>query len=476
MQYTVRQQRRSVTVKDLLIKGGLVVTENEERVADILTAGEVIKKIGQDIPVREGLELIDARGKLVLPGGVDVHTHLCLDTGAAVSSDDFYTGTVAAAWGGTTTIVDHPGFGPQGCPPDHQIKKYHAQAEGRAVIDYGFHGVLQHVDDAVLSGMEALIAEGITSYKVYLTYGFKLADDALYRVLEQAKRLGLLIAVHPENDGVVNYLRERFRREGKLSARYHPRSRPPECEAEAVNRMILLARMTADAPLYIVHLTNEQGLEYIKHARARGQQNIYAETCPQYLFLDESRYEAPGDEGLKYIICPPLRTVRDQERLWEGLKEDIDVVATDHCPFFFAFQKMQGKDDFTRCPSGAPGIEERLLLLLSEGVMKKRISLRRFTDICSANPAKLFGMYPKKGVIREGSDADIVIIDPDRKTVLRQQDLHANVDYCAYEGFTLTGHPVCTVSRGEVILRDGIFSGKAGRGKFIKRGIMEGLQ
>jgi dihydropyrimidinase len=461
-------------VKDLLIKGGLVVTENEETVTDILTAGEKIREIGPDIPVREGWELIDARGKLVIPGGVDVHTHLCLDTGAAVASDDFYTGTVAAAWGGTTTIVDHPGFGPPGCPPDHQIKKYHGLAEGRAVIDYGFHGVLQHVDDAVLAGMEALIPAGITSYKVYLTYGFKLGDDALYRVLEQAKRLGLMITVHPENDGLINYLRDRFKREGKLSPRYHPRSRPAECEAEAINRMILFARAAGEAPLYIVHLTNELGLGYIRYARERGQRNLYAETCPQYLLLEESHYEGPGDEGLKYIICPPLRTARDQESLWEGLKEDIDTVATDHCPFFFASQKIRGKDDFTQCPSGAPGVEERIPLLFSEGVKKNRISLRRFTDICCANPAKLFGMYPQKGVIREGSDADIVILDPDRKTVLRQRDLHANVDYCAYEGFTLTGYPVCTISRGEVILREGVFSGKAGRGKFIKRKITEG--
>jgi dihydropyrimidinase len=323
--------------------------------------------------------------------------------------------------------------------------------------------------------METLAAEGITSYKVYLTYGFKLADDALYRVLEQAKRLGLVITVHPENDGVINYLRERLKKEGKLSPRYHPRSRPAECEAEAINRMILFARMAADAPLYIVHLTNEPGLGYIKNARERGQRNLFAETCPQYLCLDESRYEAPGDEGLKYIICPPLRTARDQETLWDGLKEDIDVVATDHCPFFFASQKILGKNDFTLCPSGAPGVEERLPLLFSEGVVKGRISLRRFTDICSTNPAKIFGMYPQKGVIREGSDADIVIFDPDRKTVLRQRDLHANVDYSAYEGFSITGYPVCTISRGEVILRDGVFSGKPGRGKFIKRKAMEDI-
>ena len=455
-------------MKDLLIQGALTVAENTETRCDVLCSEERIKQIAPHIPPPRNAECIDARGKILIPGGVDVHTHLSLDTGSAAASDDFYTGTVAAAWGGTTSIVDHPGFGPAGCPLDHQIRAYHGLAAGKAVVDYGFHGVIQHVDSAVLEGMAALCGEGITSYKIYLTYAYKLSDADVFRALETAGRLGALITVHAENDGVINLLRERFKAEGALSAPYHPRSRPAECEAEAVSRMILLAEM-ARAPLYIVHLSAALSLHYMADARRRGARNLYAETCPQYLFLDESLYRAPGNEGLKYIMCPPLRGAQDRERLWEGLHDGIDTVATDHCPFFFETQKIRGKDDFTRCPSGAPGIEERLPLLFSEGVGKKRISLRRMVELCAENPAKLFGLYPRKGVIREGADADLVILDPDKEVTLGRQSLHANVDYSAYEGMQLRGYPVCTISRGEVLVRDGVFTGAAGRGRFIKR-------
>jgi dihydropyrimidinase len=474
-------------MKDLLVKDGFAVAEGEEGMLDILCSGGKIARMGKGLPVPAGTEVIDAAGKIVIPGGVDVHTHLNLDTGSAVASDDFYTGTVAAAFGGTTTIVDHPAFGPAGCPLDHQIKKYHALAAGRAVIDYGFHGVIQHVDDEVLAKMADLAKEGISSYKVYLTYAFKIPDEGLYRVLQRAGELGLLITVHPENDGVVTGLRETFVREGKRSPAFHPLSRPPECEAEAVNRMILLARMAADAPLYLVHLTCALGLEFITAARRRGQRRIFAETCPQYLFLDEGLYRLPGIGGLKYLMCPPLRGKEDRESLWRGLAGDIDTVATDHCPFFFETQKILGRDDFTQCPSGAPGIEERIPLMYSEGAAKKRISLRRFVDLCCTNPAKLFGLYPRKGALREGSDADIVIIDPELPAVLHNGGpvdlrrgpaaspwmpgtLHENVDYTAYEGMALSGYPVCTISRGEVLVRDGEFQAAPGRGQYIPRG------
>jgi dihydropyrimidinase len=469
-------------MKDLLVRGGYVVAEGEEGVLDILCSGGKIGRMGKGLPVPAGAELIDAAGKIVIPGGVDVHTHLSLDVGSAVASDDFYTGTVAAAFGGTTTIVDHPAFGPAGCGLDHQIRKYHGLAEGRAVVDYGFHGVIQHVDEEVLSKMEDLAEEGITSYKVYLTYAFKIPDGGLYRVLKRAGELGLLVTVHPENDGVVTWLRETFVREGKLSPAFHPLSRPPGCEAEAVGRMILLARMAGDAPLYIVHLTCAQGLEFIAAAKRRGQRRLYAETCPQYLFLDESLYRLPGTEGLKYLMCPPLRGAEDRESLWRGLAGDIDTVATDHCPFFFETQKILGRDDFTKCPSGAPGIEERIPLMYSEGVVKKRISLRRFVDLCCTNPARLFGLYPRKGALREGADADIVIIDPDLPALLHNGGLdrapspwapgtlHENVDYTAYEGMALSGYPVCTISRGEVLVRDGELYAAPGRGRYVSRG------
>jgi dihydropyrimidinase len=459
----------------MLIKGGLVVGEDWEGIADIRITGETIAQVGKDLAVEPGCAIINAAGKIVVPGGVDVHTHLNLDVGFTRSSDDFYTGTVAAAWGGTTTIVDHPGFGPAGCPLDHQIHAYHAFAQDQAVIDYGFHGVIQQVDETVLDRMASLADEGITSYKVYLTYAYKVADGDVYRVLEQAQKQRLLIAVHPENDGVIGYLQAKLVREGKTAPRYHPRSRPVQCEAEAINRMVLLANLAADAPLYIVHLSNERGLAFIRDARARGQRNLYVETCPQYLLLDEQRYEQPGYEGLKYLMCPPLRTAADRESLWKGLAADIDTVATDHCPFCFETQKLRGQDDFTQCPSGVPGIEERIPLMFSEGVMQKRISLRRFVDLCAANPAKLFGMYPQKGVIREGSDADILIIDPAAKKVLGKTLLHARVDYSAYEGWEVQGYPEWVISRGEVLVREGIFSGSPGRGRFIPRKRMPDL-
>jgi dihydropyrimidinase len=454
---------------ELLIKGGLVVTEETERITDVLIAGEKIKKIGEHIPAPKDCKIIEAQGKTIIPGGIDVHTHLNLDVGFTRVSDDFYTGTVAAAWGGTTTIVDHPGFGPAGCALDHQIKKYHEFAENKAVIDYGFHGVIQHLDDAVLDRMASLVHEGIVTYKIYLTYNFKLSDSDVYRVLERARQLGILITVHSENDGVIQYLRSQFKQAGTVSVPYHPLSRPPECEAEAINRMILFAKMAGYAPLYIVHLSSALGLGFIKRAREQGQQNLYVETCPQYLFLEDSLYDIPHYEGLKYIMCPPLRKRHDREILWEALRTDIDTVATDHCPFFFKTQKILGKDDFTKCPSGAPGIEERIPLLFSEGVVKKRISLRRFVELCSTNPAKLFGMYPQKGVIKEESDADIVIIDPNKKWVLQNTTLHAHVDYSAYEGMELSGYPEVVISRGEIIVQNNTFSGVPGRGKFIIR-------
>lgn len=453
----------------MLIKNATLVSADETMVGDLLIQNGKIARIAPVIDEPDE-RIIDATGKYVLPGGVDVHTHFDLDVGIARSTDSFYTGTVAAACGGTTTIVDHMAFGPKDCPLDHQVKVYHQLADGQAVIDYGFHGVIQHVDENILAQMEDLIHDGITSYKVYLTYDGKINDREAFEVLKRCEELGLMVTVHPENDGVVNYLRHYYVSHGLTSPKYHPLSRPAECEAEAINRMILFAHMAEDAPLYIVHLTNALGLEFAKMARERGQKHLYLETCPQYLFLDDSCYDAPGDEGLKYILSPPLRKKSDNEALWKGIEDgDIQTVATDHCPFFFSKEKQYGKDDFTKCPNGAPGVETRMSLLFSEGVMKKRISLNRFVEICCSNPAKLFGMYPEKGTLDIGTDADLIVIDPEQTTMITEANLHENVDYTLYEGMELQGKICTTISHGNIIAENGEFLGKKGDGKFLVR-------
>ncbi|KAJ50795.1 dihydropyrimidinase [Clostridium tetanomorphum] len=452
-----------------LIKNGVIVTASDTFKGDILIEEEIITKIGTELNISCD-QIIDATDKYVIPGGVDVHTHLNLDIGIAVATDDFYTGTVAAACGGTTCIVDHLAFGPKGCNLHHQINTYHGYAKNKAVIDYSFHGVVQHVDDNMLNEMEELVNEGITSYKVYLTYDYKLTDLEIFRVLMKAKEIGSIITVHPENNDVIAYLREHYSNNGFTEPIYHAKSRPVECEGEAINKMINLSKVAGQAALYIVHLSCKLGLDYIKFAKSMGQKHIFAETCPQYLFLNEEKYNEKNNEGLKYIMSPPLREKFNQDALWYGIKNgDIQVVATDHCPFNFNIEKQMGKDNFTKCPNGSPGIEARVPLMFSEGVMKNRISINRFVDIVSTNPAKIFGLYPKKGTIAVGSDADIVIIDPKKKVKLSKSILHENVDYTPYEGMEVEGYPVLTLSRGKVIVINNKFVGEKGYGEFIKR-------
>ncbi|MCF0149528.1 MAG: dihydropyrimidinase, partial [Clostridium sp.] len=347
----------------LLIKNGTIVTASDTYNGDIYIEEGIITEIGTDIG-RPSDEIIDAKGKYVIPGGVDVHTHLNLDVGIAVANDDFYTGTVAAACGGTTTIIDHMGFGPKGCNLKHQVNVYHGYANGNAVIDYSFHGVIQHINDDILEEMETIVKEeGMPSFKVYLTYDYMLEDENVLKVLKRLKELGGITTVHCENHGSIKVLREYFVNNGFKTPKYHPLSRPVEAEGEAVNRMINLSSIADNAPLYIVHLSSKIGLSYIKMANER-EENIYAETCPQYLVLDDSKYEEDNNEGLKYIMSPPLRKKDDIQALWKGINDGyIKTIATDHCPFSFKTDKQLGKDDFTKCPNGAPGIEERIPLI-----------------------------------------------------------------------------------------------------------------
>ncbi|MBT3319529.1 MAG: dihydropyrimidinase [Clostridia bacterium] len=455
----------------MVIKNGKVVTENSLVKTDVLIRHGVIKAIGDNLSDRDE---IDATGKYVLPGGIDVHTHFDLDVGIAVAQDDFYTGTIAAACGGTTTIVDHVAFGPKGCNLEHQINQYHKLARGKAVIDYGFHGVIQHIDTDVLYKMKTLIDEGITSYKIYMTYDYKLSDEDIYTTLMRAKELGLIIAVHPENDGIVNRRRADFVQAGKTAPIYHALSRPEQCEAEAIGRVLQINRMAGDAMVYIVHLSNNLGMQQINMVRQNGYENIFVETCPQYLTLSDDKYN--DDDGIKYIASPPLRHESNNELLWQDIENgDIDTIGTDHCPFDYALKQKMGADDFTKCPNGLPGVETRMPILFSEGVIKMRISPKRFADITAANPAKLFGMYPQKGVIKEGSDADIVIIDPSKKVTVRHESLHENVDFTPYEGLDLECAIDCVISRGDIIVRNNEYIGAKKRGKFIKRGLPQSV-
>lgn len=453
-----------------LIRGGTIATERGAVSGDILIQDGRILGISERIEAGDAA-VIDAAGKLVLPGAVDIHTHMDLDVGIARVIDDFYTGTVAAACGGTTTIVDHMAFGPKGCSPWHQVREYHRLADGNAAVDYGFHGVLQHVDAAALDDMAGIAAdEGITSFKVYMTYDYRLDDLDLMRVLERAGREGILIAAHCENHGIVTALRERFVAEGKTQAKWHPVSRPPEAEAEAVHRLLCLARAAGEAPVYVVHLSTRLGLEELRRARANGQRRFGAETCLQYLLLDEALYGDPR-EGLKAVMAPPLRGAEDRSALWEALAgNELDTVATDHCPFTFARQKQRGASDFTKCPSGAPGVEERLVLLYSEGVVKGRITLPQLVRYACANPARVAGLYPRKGVIEPGADADLVILDPERKWTLTSGRMHGNSDYTCYEGTEITGCVERVLLRGRTVALNGAFTGERGGGQYLRRG------
>ena len=456
-----------------IIKNGLLATESEVFQADILIEGEKIAAVGADLSC-DGAEVIDASGMYVIPGAVDVHTHMDLDVGFARAIDDFYDGTVAAACGGTTTIVDHMAFGPRDCSLWHQVREYHRLADGEAVVDYGFHGVFQHVHEETLDEMKEIAEkEGITSFKVYMTYDYMLKDDEIFRVLRAAKEAGIVITVHCENHGVIQQLRKEYQEAGCGAAKYHPLSRPARCEAEAVNRMIHIAAMAGDAPLYIVHLSSAQGLHEVLKARAEHQKNLGAETCTQYLVLTDELYEDP-EEGLKAIMSPPLRKDQDRKELWQALKDGmIDTVATDHCPFHYKAgkaEKQYGKDDFTKCPNGAPGVQERLMLMFSEGFMKGRLTLPEVVKYCSTNPSKMFGMYPEKGSLRPGTDADLVLIDPESYTEIDKDYIRGASDYSCYEGMRLCGKISKVLLRGREIVTDGDFRGARGDGRYLRRG------
>jgi dihydropyrimidinase len=455
-----------------LIKGGHIVTAVDSYAADILIDGETVSLIGRDLSSVVGSpdRLIDASGKLVIPGGIDPHTHMDLPFGGTSSSDDFETGTRAAALGGTTTIID---FAVQyrGQALNEALDVWFKKAQGKATIDYGFHMIVTDLPDQRLPELNGLINQGVSSFKLFMAYpGVFLVDDGtIFKAMTAAGEKGGLICMHAENGVVIDVLVKRALAEGKTAPKYHALTRPTRAEAEGVHRAIAIAEM-ANSPVYIVHLSCYDALKEVQAARDLGLP-AFAETCPQYLFLDYSYYEQQGFEGAKYVMTPPLRDKSNQEQLWKGLRgNDLQVISTDHCPFCFNEQKELGRDDFSKIPNGGPGVEHRMSLIYDGGVVAKRISLNRFVELTSTAAAKIFGLFPKKGTIAVGSDADIVIFDPNREQTITAKTHNMRVDYSAYEGRTVRGVTETVLSRGNVIVEGGLFKGKAGGGQFLKRG------
>jgi dihydropyrimidinase len=454
---------------DTIIRNGIVVTASDTYPADVAIEKGKIVAIGANLPAQNASAVIDASGKLVLPGGIDVHTHLDMPFGGTTSADDFETGTRAAAFGGTTTLIDFA-IQYKGEPLRRAFDTWMSKAANKAVCDYAFHCIVTDISGGQLAEMNDLVREGVTSFKLFMAYPgvFMLDDGSILKALQTTSKNGGLVCMHAENGGAIDVLVQQALAQGKKAPKYHALTRPTTAEAEATARAIALAEM-AGAPIYIVHLSCNDALEKVREARDRGLP-VYAETCPQYLYLSMDNFDAPGFEGAKYVFTPPLREKWHQEKLWNGLTRDhLQVVSTDHCPFCFKDQKELGRDDFTKIPNGGPGIEHRMSLIFSGGVAGGRFSLNRFVELTSTTPAKLFGLYPRKGTIAVGSDADLVIFDPKRKHTISAKTHHMRVDYSMFEGIAVTGMPDVVLSRGKVVVEGEKFLGRAGQGEFLRR-------
>lgn len=456
---------------DLVIRGGTVATAADVFECDIGVLDGRIATLGAGLG--PGRRDIDASGMIVTPGGIDAHCHLDQPmTDGSKMADDFRSGTVSAAFGGTTTVI------PFACQMKggglrEAVEDYHRRAEGKAVIDYAFHMIVSDPTDQVVGQeLPALIKDGYTSFKIYMTYDdLKLNDMEILKVLSVARREGAMVMMHAENADCIAWLTQQLELAGKTSPKYHAEARPPVVEREATHRAISLAELV-DVPILIVHVSGREAVDQINHAQARGLR-IYGETCPQYLFLSADDLDLDGFEGAKCICSPPPRDKANQQVIWDGLAgSTFQVFSSDHAPFRFddpRGKKIAGSNaPFTKVPNGIPGLETRMALLFSEGVGKGRIDLPRFVDLTAAGPARLYGLYPRKGTIAVGADADITLWDPDRVVTLRNSDLHHNVDYTPYEGMTLRGWPVTVISRGTVVVEDGALNADAGRGQFLK--------
>jgi len=456
---------------DTIIANGRVVTATDTYTSDVAISSGKVAAIGRSLPRENATRVIDAAGKLVLPGGIDVHTHLDMPFGGTNSADDFETGTRAAAFGGTTTLIDFA-IQYKGQTLRTAFDTWMQKAASKAVCDYAFHCIITELADAQLAEMNALVREGVTSFKLFMAYPgvFMLDDGSIFKALRTTAKNGGLVCMHAENGSAIDVIVQQALAEGKTAPKYHALTRPTTAEAEATARAIALAEM-AGAPVYIVHLSCNDALEKVREARDRGLP-VYAETCPQYLYLSLENFDVPDFEGAKYVFTPPLREKWHQEKLWNGLKRDhLQVVSTDHCPFCFKEQKELGRGDFTKIPNGGPGIEHRMSLIYSGGVAAGRFSVNRFVELVSTTPAKLFGLYPRKGTIAVGSDADLVIFDPNRKHTISAKSHHMRVDYSMFEGIEVTGMPDAVLSRGRVVIDGDKFLGRAGAGEFVKRAL-----
>ncbi len=449
-----------------LLKGGTVVNAHERRRADVLINGEIIEQIAPDLTC-DGAEVIDVTGKLLFPGFIDAHTHFDLDVCNTTTADDFYTGGRSALRGGTTMVIDFA------CPNKGETLQYgldlwHKKADGRTACDYGFHMTIDDWNDEIIAELPAMFEQGISSFKMYMTYpAMMIGDESMFKALQKLRELGGIAGVHCENAGVIDALISESKAAGELSPEAHPKCRPAILEAEAISRLLKMAEV-ADTPVVIVHLSSEAGLREIEAARARGRK-VYVETCPHYLLLDDSRYSLPDFEGAKYICAPPLRKESDNAALWTALENgEIQTVSTDHCSFTLK-QKAAGRDDFTKIPGGMPGVETRGVLLYTYGVATGRISAERMVEVLSEAPAKLYGAFPRKGHLAVGADADIVVYDPEGTTRITAADQVANVDYAPYEGTEIAGHIAQVWLRGRLSVEEGKVLADRG-GQYIPRG------
>jgi dihydropyrimidinase len=453
----------------VLIKGGRVITAADDYVGDVFVEDERISLIGESLDV-EADRVIDATGKYVLPGGIDPHTHLDMPFGGTVTIDDVESGQTAAAFGGTTCHVDFV-IQPQAMSFGDALDEWKSKANGKQVIDMGYHmAVTDLKDGGTLEELASLPDQGVTSYKLFMAYkgALMVDDETLFRTMQVAAETGALVMVHAENGDAIDVLVKAALAEGKTEPKYHALTRPPETEGEATNRAIQLSRV-AGSPLYVVHVSCREAVEPIALAREKGW-DIWGETCTQYFFVDYTFLERPDFEGAKFVYTPPPRPKENQDVLWNAVRTDVlSVVSTDHCAFLWDGQKTMGRDDFSKIPNGAPGLENRLQMVHEFGVRTGRISLNRMVELLSTNPAKLFGLYPRKGTIAVGTDADIVVFDPDKKTTISAATHHSKSDYNLFEGTEVTGTPEVVLLRGKVLVESGELVAQPGVGQFVKR-------